>query len=534
MIEFPYRSCGQKLTVKEEQSGKRIRCPKCGGVGVVPDSSAKIKFRCESCGQSISVLQIHAGKKGKCPKCKASIVVPSPKIGPAGSAASAPSIPSGADEDQYEHKSDRPEEREGMDRRLILVICAAAAVVVVGLIILVAVILPSGSRPVEKPDMSPRRKMADVDSPSRPVASDSQLTGTSTPQPVKEDAVPIEPAPPPVAASAAARNLDLKLCLKTGQRHRLQLYREYNALLTINGQQHDSSDRYTTGLECEVEQVDANGVTLLKMTYLTLNAIMKTPRGQSEYDSTKPDTIGNYAYGAILSAMIGQSFVAKVTPQGKIVELDGLDEIYQRMAETVVENEDKATMQSYARDQTATAEQDAKRRIDSVNQKYGSREKRIEATREKLVNGPHSGEKYVKEMVSNVIMSFPGGPVGIGDSWQAWTALFSLGDTELDDCTYTLRENKQAAVSVDISSKIEVDEDKPIDSKDASAGSSRTTLSGSCQGSLEIDPRTGWMLHKNVTLRCSGEIKRSPTKLRPQGSTTAMSMEIVTTVEPID
>jgi len=532
MIEFPCRSCGQKLNVKEEQSGKRIKCPKCGSVGVAPDSSDKIKFHCESCGQSISVLRIHAGKKGKCPKCKASIVVPSPTIEPAGSAASGPSIPSGADEDQYEHKSDLTEEGKGMDRRLILVICATAAVVVAGLIILVAVILRSGSRPVEEPDMS-RREMA-VDSPSGPVASDSQLTGTSTPGSVKEDVAPKEPAKSSAAASEDARNHDLKLRLKTGERHRLQLYREYNGVITVKGQQHDSSDIYTTGLECEVEQVDANGVTLLKMTYLTFKAINKTPRGQSEYDSTKPDTIGEYAYGAILSAMIGQSFVVKVTPQGKIAELDGLDEMHQRMAETVVENEDKATMQSYAREQAATAEQDAKRRIDSVNQKYGSREKRIEATREKLVNGPHSGEKYVKEMVNNVIMSFPGGLVGIGDSWQAWTALFSLGDTELDDCTYTLRENKQAAVSVDISSKVEVDKDEPIDSKDASAGSSRTTLSGSCQGSLEIDPRTGWMLHKNVTLRCSGETKRSPTKQRPQGSTTAISMEIVTTVEPID
>lgn len=232
--------------------------------------------------------------------------------------------------------------------------------------------------------------------------------------------------------------------------------------------------------------------------------------------------------------MIGQSFVAKVTPQGKIVELDGLDEMHQRMAEMVVENEDRAIMQSHAERQTARAEQDAKQQIDSINQKYGSREGRIEATRAKLVNSMHSGEKYVKEMVGNVIMSFPGGPVGMGDSWQAWTALFSLGDTELDNCTYTLRENKQTVVSVDISSKVEVTEDKPIDSKDPSAGSFRRTLSGSCHGSLEIDPRTGWMLHKNVTLRCSEEIKRSPTKQRPQGSTTAMSMELVATVEPID
>ena len=70
MIKFSCKNCGQKLNVEDKHSGKRIKCPKCSDVCVVPDSSDKIKFHCENCGQSITVPQIHAGKKGKCPKCK--------------------------------------------------------------------------------------------------------------------------------------------------------------------------------------------------------------------------------------------------------------------------------------------------------------------------------------------------------------------------------------------------------------------------------------------------------------------------------
>ena len=510
MIEFPCKSCGQKLSVKEEQSGRRIRCPKCGSVGVAPDSSDKIKFHCESCGQSISVLQIHAGKKGKCPKCKASIVVPSATIGPAGSAASGPSIPSGADQDQYEHKSDLPEEGEGMDPRLIVVICAAAAVVVVGLIILVAVILHSGSRPVKKSDTSQRETAAD--SASRPVASDSQLTGTSTPGLVKEDIVSKEPAKSSAAASEDAGKLDLKLRPKPGQKRHLRIITEDNTSHTTGGLQTDGNSITTIGLELEVKQVDANGLAHVKVTYLTIHEVLRTAQRHKEYDSTKPDTAGE----SLFSAMIGQSFVAKVTTEGQIIELDGLDEMHRRIAEAAVRKQEEVL----------------RRKSEGIGLTLVPIEERIESKKKGIEMSTRIGKEGVREMLGNVIVPLPLRPVGIGDSWQARTSL-SVARTGYD-CTYTLRENKQDAVSVEVSSKIELDEDKPLDSEYPSAGRVRTTLSGSCQGSLEIDPQTGWMLHKKVTLRWSGEFKESPTQQRPQGSTTAMSMEIVTTVEPID
>ncbi len=106
MIEFTCKSCGQKLRVEEKHAGKRIKCPKCAGVGAVPENSGKIRFHCESCGQSIKVPTAYAGKKGKCPICETPIVVPSLEREPAGSAPPDPPIPSDADEDSYEDESD--------------------------------------------------------------------------------------------------------------------------------------------------------------------------------------------------------------------------------------------------------------------------------------------------------------------------------------------------------------------------------------------------------------------------------------------
>ena len=76
MIKFLCKNCGQKLSVQDQHSGKRVKCPKCGSVGVVPDNSDKIKFHCKNCGKGIRVPKIYAGKKGKCPKCKNIVIIP--------------------------------------------------------------------------------------------------------------------------------------------------------------------------------------------------------------------------------------------------------------------------------------------------------------------------------------------------------------------------------------------------------------------------------------------------------------------------
>jgi DNA-directed RNA polymerase subunit RPC12/RpoP len=76
MIKFLCIKCSQELKIEDKHSGKRVKCPKCGNIDVVPDISDKIKFNCENCGHKISAPKIYTGKKGKCPKCKTVIVIP--------------------------------------------------------------------------------------------------------------------------------------------------------------------------------------------------------------------------------------------------------------------------------------------------------------------------------------------------------------------------------------------------------------------------------------------------------------------------
>ncbi|MEA3225905.1 MAG: DUF6263 family protein, partial [Planctomycetota bacterium] len=469
MIKFVCMLCHEKLSVQEQLSGKRIKCPKCSNAVVVPAESPTIKFACKNCGKGIRVLQIHAGKQGKCPKCKSAVAVPplsaDPTDGsetvtlvcsmcnekirmPKGSqerfiecpacgsnvesslGAESPepdsSIPSSADEDEYEEEYDQSEEDEGPDRRLIFVIAGAAVIVVVGLIILITVILPSGSEPIEQPSVSPRQEMADADSPSAPVDSGTQPTGAFTLEPPKEDAAVKVPTGSPAAASDDARNLDLKLRLKPGQKHKLRITREARGSETIDGRQSDGNSTNAMGMEFEVEQVDPNGVIRLKVTYLTIHVVRNTERGRWEYNSTTPAAATNNPAEFLFSTMIGQSFMVKVTTEGEVVELKGIGEMYQRIAGPLVK----------------WYEEDSKRRarMKDLTVTFAPREQRIEFRRKWLEMSTYVGREVIREMLGNAIMPFPRGPVGIGDSWQVRAALYSVGSATLGlyDCTYTL------------------------------------------------------------------------------------------------
>ncbi|MHC4324604.1 MAG: hypothetical protein ACYSUX_10055 [Planctomycetota bacterium] len=84
MIRFYCKHCAHKISVGDNGIGKQGKCPKCGGVIIVPAESTVIDFLCENCDRKISVLKINAGKKAICPKCSVTFIIPTAQFpGPA-------------------------------------------------------------------------------------------------------------------------------------------------------------------------------------------------------------------------------------------------------------------------------------------------------------------------------------------------------------------------------------------------------------------------------------------------------------------
>jgi len=342
--------------------------------------------------------------------------------------------------------------------------------------------------------------------------------------------------------SCAAEKFDLNLRLKPGKKYNMRIIREDKISHTMMGQQRDINHSKTMGLGFEVKGVDTNGIASIKVTYQALKE-KTTGTGTTalfEYDSTDPCTAVGNPLAPTYTALMGQSFTIRVTPKGEIVELKDLDEMFLQMAKKMVVAEDKliskvpATTCEKKEDNSSTAagkaqeqvsdEEKAKKRIDRINKRYGSREKRIEALKEITKNHPLFTEQQIREMVSNVIMPLPAGTVGVGDVWKVKMSLPSMFPSDIDS-TCMLKAAERGVVSVDISSKIMLDE-KGVPAKKG-APAMEMTGTGSYQGSLQIDETSGWLIRKKTDLRFSGETKS-------QGTTMLMSMESKIAVEPIN
>lgn len=98
-ITMRCESCSTGFRVPSSSAGRRGKCPKCRSEFRVPDDGGesspttepgaasartgdgRVKFACESCGGSIKAPEAGVGKRVKCPRCQAVQVVPDPDAG---------------------------------------------------------------------------------------------------------------------------------------------------------------------------------------------------------------------------------------------------------------------------------------------------------------------------------------------------------------------------------------------------------------------------------------------------------------------
>ncbi len=292
----------------------------------------------------------------------------------------------------------------------------------------------------------------------------------------------------------ANEKFDLKLNLKKGQKFGLKMVSDQKISQTMMGQQQKMNRMIAMGFSFEVLAVDADGNISIKTTYQTIHIKMEGPMGVMEYDSTRPEEAGAAnPMSAMYKAMLGQSFVMKLSPKGGVLDIKGMDEMIAKMIDKMATNE---AMKQQAREMTKN-----------------------------FIN-----EDKMKEMSGTMVAALPQKPVGIGEAWTNKISIPAGFPMEID-ITNTLTDHKDGMITIQTNAKIETgDQPKPIE-----MGPMKMTMKmkGAQKGTIQIDEATGWIVRSKTDVNFTGEMKMEPNEQMPQGMTIPVTVEGVTTVEPM-
>ena len=137
----------------------------------------------------------------------------------------------------------------------------------------------------------------------------------------------------------AKEKIQLKLRVNSGETFGLRKITNQKTRRKASGGRvfiNDKVQDHTTSIQylCNVTDVDKNGIATFKVTYHSIHVKIETPIKVYEYDSSKPSAeIDDIMKG--FPGLVGKSFLAKITPEGTIEDVSGIDAILDEASKNI-------------------------------------------------------------------------------------------------------------------------------------------------------------------------------------------------------
>ncbi|MEO6907865.1 MAG: DUF6263 family protein, partial [Abditibacteriaceae bacterium] len=152
-----------------------------------------------------------------------------------------------------------------------------------------------------------------------------------------------------VSSAKAQDKVLLRMNLHSGQTFDQGMDIGSKSSETIQNKRIDTMTTTQFGLHNEVLAVDDDGNMKLKMTYQTITLkIQGTVAGKAippqSYDSQNPPKNIPVGFKPI-AVLAGLSMISTISPQGKVIKVEGLDSIIQQMMSGIKDPQQRAAMQ---------------------------------------------------------------------------------------------------------------------------------------------------------------------------------------------
>ena len=233
---------------------------------------------------------------------------------------------------------------------------------------------------------------------------------------------------------------------------------------TINGSNGSVNQKIGFEYLYSIASVDADGNTWADIEYTWVLYEQKTLMNKVAYDSSNPPAeVPPEALG--YSVMVGKGFSILISPDGEVVEVEGLDELYDAV-------------------------------LDELDIDDWELRQQLE-----LLLETSFGEEAIKESCGELVFSSPDEPIRVGESWSV-TVERSLPIPIVVENEYTLRDYDGKIATFDVFSTIVSSEEGMMDIVGVQLG---YAVSGTQEGFIEVDTESGLTLTSEISQDISGE-----------------------------
>lgn len=316
----------------------------------------------------------------------------------------------------------------------------------------------------------------------------------------------------------AAPQVDLQFRPTPADKQTVRVTSNLSMSRQIDSRQSEIMNTRTITLAIEPGETTADGTVPARVRFVAIQVRSGT-KGRKlsvDYDSTQPPD-EREPFALAYSASIGASFPIKVSPQGEIVDI-GMDELWLAVADNYIE-QIEALMRQRLGDQADQA-------IEEMFKPFGSREKRIQVTREQL--DPLWDKSRIRALLANILVRLPQKPVSEGETWRAPVA-FDISMPFEINADYVLKSEENGHCTIAVDGK-RSSQDDPIVTH---TGPARINMkpAGFCTGTVTVDAKTGLLLSGQTQFEFTGEIQAFDSASQTQAETVQFAMKGTTTVE---
>lgn len=264
---------------------------------------------------------------------------------------------------------------------------------------------------------------------------------------------------------SAGPKVDLKLNLAEGKTYKLMTTTDQDIQQKPMGQTQNMEQTIGLGLTHTVEGLTEDGNAVVKVTYEKVRYVNdgNPVLGRTEYDSDNPPAeVPLMAQG--FAGLVGQSFNMTITPEGKVTDISGVEDMISKMADGMdVSEAEKAQMKEQLKMQF--------------------------------------GDQALKESMENTMAIYPENPVGVGDTWEKEVSITSGFPMTVKN-RYTVKSVSDSRVILDVESDVTTNDA----AMDVGGMNIDYDLGGSQSGVIEIDRNTGWVVKSTMTQDINGDV----------------------------